>query len=578
MSGSENDNENPEGGGENGTDGSSNGSDDTTEEGGGKPLDSTFTTNMWQNPSTMQFNPYFTKDYSEWAESYLLEEYARYLPVSDEFRSILIKEWSFGDQKMTVTMSEDYSWHGGSSVTAQDAVTDLWLRKGMNLPVGTYIDTIDTTGEYTFEIGLSTSVGKSVFLPLLFQLPLRGKHERFGEYAKQFREASSEDEQTAVQEKLIQTRMEEPFGDGPWQVSSIETTSLIYEPFDDHPNADVLNFPTVEMQWTESNQERYQMFKSDNLDGGGAFTPESVLESYPDHLEEIRVPVFNGSGIAFQHDHPDFGKRNVRQAIAYVIDRAEVGESIYAPVNTTVEDPNGIPPSLIDTWIPDVKDKLTPYKTNTEKAAALLEEAGYTKEGGNWVNENGEPIEGTIAAPAGWANQVQGWEHASSLLTQFGLNVDTRPVENTAFFSKTLPNGDYTMAQTFWGGGSPHPYFSFQIPFGPSSNTRQNSNIPLKTDVPMPIGDSDGSMQTIGFEQKLKTLVQAEREQAAEIAGELAWAFNQMMPILPVVEKKQQMFLTNDHWAYPDTDEPITTVAPLDGWLQRRGELTAKTE
>jgi len=82
------------------------------------------------------------------------------------------------------------------------------------------------------------------------------------------------------------------------------------------------------------------------------------------------------------------GRKNVRKALACVVEREGVAERSDGETNSTVS--VDIPCGLTGTfsgqveghWLDGVTGRFDCYRTDRDRVAALLREAGYTKESG----------------------------------------------------------------------------------------------------------------------------------------------------------------------------------------------------
>lgn len=88
----------------------------------------------------------------------------------------------------------------------------------------------------------------------------------------------------------------------------------------------------------------------------------------------------------------------------------------------------------------------------------------------------------------------------------------------------------------------------------------------------MPVGDPDGSLDTIdvhGLMDELST--NSDEDRNREIVQELAWAYNQSVPQIPIWFRYGQMFLNTSDWEWPDLEALDTKMAFAQEELFRRG-------
>lgn len=131
-------------------------------------------------------------------------------------------------------------------------------------------------------------------------------------------------------------------------------------------------------------------------------------------------------------DSPILKDRRVRQALLYGIDREVINQQLFGgrqPVAQTFVNP-------LD-WVYD-KD-VAHYARDEKKAAALLEEAGWTAKGkGTRVNAKGEPLVVELMTTAGNKNREQVQQVLQSQWRQLGIDVRIRNEPARVFFGDTV--------------------------------------------------------------------------------------------------------------------------------------------
>lgn len=225
----------------------------------------------------------------------------------------------------------------------------------------------------------------------------------------------------------------------------------------------------------------------------------------------------------------------------------------------------------------DHVDAFNRYERDEARATELLEDAGYQKDGDQWVDEGGDPIDATITAPAGWSDWVSGAEVAQELLQSFGFQSDLETVDATTYMGDTRPNADFTLGTWAWGGaGEPYPYFS--LSYGMSSSDARNiSQYPEEVEAP-PLGEPDGELETVRPGDLVEELAVAGEGEDEELIQELAWIYNQTLPVLPLIDGMNQGWTNRENWEFPEDDAPELGVNAPYHWLPRVGALQAKTE
>lgn len=346
------------------------------------------------------------------------------------------------------------------------------------IPYWEYLDGVEATGEKTVEITLSDTLNPAVIKHELLPIRINTPTAEFEEYLTRFEEASSDDERNSIRKELLNWAPKTPRGNAPYQVEQTTERKVECAVHGGHPVADELNWSQWGMWYTESNQQRWSMVKGDQIDCVGVFAPADVIEGFSDHWEEVQVQRFSGMGLVFQHAHDIWGQRPARQAIAYVINRANVAKNSGEHVKSPVAVPTGIVYNQ-EEWIDP--SRYLAYERNTERATELLREAGLEKADGAWKHD-GSPVAITLKAPAGYSGWISGIQTVAAQLRGFGFTVDFSPEENTTYWGSSWPNGEYDMAAGYWGGWGPYPHASFQAAFA-STDASESYNYPESVEI-----------------------------------------------------------------------------------------------
>lgn len=532
--------------------------------------DSDFTVALQITNSNINFNEFNFADYSWDLAGLLYDPLAQWHPKKQEWIPILLEDWSIGKDVLTLTIRDGYTWHNGNDLTAEDVAKSLQLEIWMEFSVSEYAKSATATGDRTVELPLRDDFNENVVEhELLGGTWISKPPHVYEEWITKFQNASGEEERKQVQSKLSEWKLTEPNGYGPLKVVDMNQQRITMEPFGDHPQGGAMNFDTYTVEFISSNQNIWQSLGSDRLDGvPGVFAPKEVADSFPNHVMETLHATNNGFALEFDHDHPDFGKRKVRQAIAHVVDRTQVAQNSGAETKQPVELITGVPQAGDEQWLGGIADSLTRYEPNAEKAASLMKEAGYQKNGGTWAGSNG-PVSGNFIVRAGWADYVTAAQTITSQLKNFGIDVQLTTKESSTY-SDVYDKGNFDLAAGGWGGG-PYPLFAYQGSL--NEDNRGPINYPAEVTVPAMDGSS-GSL-TVNFPSILSR-VNRSAENDDEAFKTLSWAWNQDLPKLPIQQKLQQSFITTDAWTVPSKDDPVMSIDDPPTWLPKVGKLQAK--
>jgi ABC-type transport system substrate-binding protein len=147
-----------------------------------------------------------------------------------------------------------------------------------------------------------------------------------------------------------------------------------------------------------------------------------------------------------------------------------------------------------------------------------------------------------------------------SQLEDFGIKAQMETVETSTYWSKTMPEGDFTAAVSTWSFWQPYPWYQFRLQFLPAGQIDTQfgikNNVPAELEVPMPVGKPSGSTETVKPRELIDKLsVATTKEEETRLIRKLAWTFNQTMPLLPIRTKTSLSGGSWDtgSWEFPDS-------------------------
>lgn len=563
--------------------GNGNGSSDGSD--GGELVDSVYEAGMVDIPDEVQFNAYNPTQSAWQPTEFIYDLLMNYHQSKQEFIPVIVSDWSFDGKTMTLQMNEDYTWHNSDSVTADDLATKLKLNRYMEYPISDFVNSINASGEYAVELGLASTVNESVIMHTLFGSGswLDTPHSRYKDKLQAFEDATTESETKSARESLIKWVPDwgasDVIGNGPWQAVSADTERFQMKRYDAYPRTDAINFPELHLKYQSSvTQGRWAAVKSDNVDAiRTMFAPGEVIDKFPDHWIGAETFAFNDGGLHFQFDHPVFGDRRVRQAIGHIVDPESL-EQAYSSRNVT--EPYTVPPCGIsmhrtEKWLGDALGDFTAYEPNQQQAADYLREAGFSKDGDTWTKPDGKSLSVEILLQSGrWVSIGQ---TLVSALESFGINATVRTAEGATFQTR-LENGDFSIAITWWNGSfynGGYPYFGMR---GTFVGNKDSHGYPDAFSVPMPVGDPGGTEEKVDVHTKLTELSKTQDDnREKQLIRELAWVYNQVLPVIPITEKVDLSWVSNDDWTVPKESDAAYKVPFAAWWLMRDGKMQAKT-
>lgn len=594
------------------------GSDDVGEEGEGEGEGRTFRTRITTVPTDITFNPYQTN--TDWYLDSLIHGFpaalSRRAPL--QWVPILAKNWELDGETFTIELNENFTWHNGNDVTAEDLALQYEISHHMSAgkfhsPLENLEDLPQATDEYTVEMNLTQDISEEVFVPQHFGEPAWYEPEFFEPYVEKFRDASSDDEKEEIRAEVGDAEWEKPIGFGPLKYVERDNQKVVLEYFEDYPFEEVQeqftdvigqditgfgrpNFDTVHAKYVSSHNNMTQEVMSNSIEGGT--TSGITTEDLPDGIGINAQPVLHGSGLMF--NFWDWGEApgldiwkdvNVRKALAHAIDRDATGIQLGGDDAVTDSLMTGLLEDQEQEWLDgSFEDQLDSYEHDYDKAEEYLREAGCTKEDGTWHKPDGDVFEVRMKTGACVTHYVNAFEVVKSNLQELGLEPVVETEDCSSFFSKDDNDSGMQMTTAYWGGGQAHPYFAFDwmykrnwvksendderdyyLPGDPRNGEEETLEVPP---VGQPDSDERNTVDPKALVEELGA-VQDEAEQE-ELVKELVWATNWSVPKITCNENDIVGVVNRTNFEYPEEESPALSVHPFFSMIHHLGVVDEK--
>lgn len=311
-----------------------------------------------------------------------------------------------------------------------------------------------------------------------------------------------------------------------WQADKVKVDSLVYR--------------------TGSGADALQLAEGD-IDWGAAFIPDiekAVVSKDPEHNKYWFAP--GGSiSIYMNLTEAPFDDLAFRQAVTYAIDRDRIAEKAqYGYVDTASQTALTLPGQKA--WLaPDIDNEgKIPY--NEGKAAQILADAEYQKDGDRLLGKDGKPLAIDFKVEAGYSDWIQASQIIEENLEALGMEVDVR-TQSPDTVTNDKNNGNFDMAIGVAGGGC---------------NMYENYRNPLASDRTAPIGEPAAS-NTIRWEdpktdQLLSELrATPDQDKQKELVYQLQHIMMDEVPFVPLWYGAHWFeYSTRNAVGWPNQDDP----------------------
>ena len=435
-------------------------------------------------------------------------------------------------------------WSDDTDFTAADMEATMWCFRIMQNTVWQYIDTVDVVDDYTIQFHMTTP--STVVERYIIRTCNPRPASVFGPWAEEAKAlfASGKDmsspEGKQLLDRFTQFHPESVPATGPYNfdISSISNSQMTIPKNEKSWIAENAKFDRLVNFNGETDTISPLVLNKDIDYAGNAFAPATEQEMIAQGIRVLRPPTYSGPALFFNFDALDdaIGDKRTRQALAQVMDRGQIGYIALADSGVPVEYMCGMSDNLVPKWMPETAvPELNTYPNDLEAAAALLQEAGWTKDGDTWKTATGEDASFELIFPAEYADWSAASLNLAEQLTNFGIKIEPRAVTYTQQ-PIDVNKGNFQLAVRGWGSsGNPHPHFSYTQALFTHNTLAVNQGgtgmaFPLvqQTDV---AGEVDLEELTIQSAQGLDEDLQ--KEQVALIAQ----VFNELLPVIPLFER-----------------------------------------
>ncbi|MGK7875948.1 MAG: peptide ABC transporter substrate-binding protein [Xenococcaceae cyanobacterium] len=351
-------------------------------------------------------------------------------------------------KSVTWKLKQGVKWSDGTPFTAADVVFTYQFITNPEVgatTAGTYeiIESVEAIDDYTVKVNFKevTPAWYTVFLGSEGMILPRHLFEEFN--GANSREAPA---------NLM------PVGTGPYRVVEFKPGDVIvYEASPHFREANKLGFKRIELKgggdatsaaravlqtgdadYANNLQVEAQILQELEAAGKGKVVSQlgSLMERILINQTNPNQATAEGERSSLQFPHPFFTDKKVRQALALAIDRDTIAQQLYGPTGKATANFLVAPQQY--------NSPNTSYEFNLEKAAALLDEAGWVDTNNNGIRDRDglemQVVFQTSVNPLRQKTQ----EVVKQGLQSIGFGVELKSIDASIFFSSDPANTDTT--------------------------------------------------------------------------------------------------------------------------------------
>lgn len=391
--------------------------------------------------------------------------------------------------EVTYELRSGLKWADGTLLTADDCVFAYYLYNHPSFPtihteLDLWVDKIEALDDFTVKVTwnkpyLYCTYGLSVMPRHYFEEKYEYRLEPFDLNDKTYYES---DKYYQDEEFVMQCAMDEyntsPLHAGPFMVSSWDLGNNIIL----KPNPHYLFGPPlleeIEIQFFENTEKILSRAINNQIDmslTGLSFDQAMLLNIRNEQHKAIFTPSLTWEHIDLNVDDPVLSDSRVRKALLHAIGRQDITDQFFGG-----EQP------VAHAWLPPrhkayEDGNITKYEWDTNKAAALLEEAGWMLNEDGKREKEGEVLTITFMTTAQNKTREQVQAVIASAWKEMGIEVITENQGATTFFNSTLRERNFhgpTACMYAWIMGPASNLFSIlsstQIPTEENTFSGQN--------------------------------------------------------------------------------------------------------
>lgn len=483
-----------------------------------------------------------------------------YVWAEDRYEGLLAESFGFTEDNTgyQVTLKEAM-WSDGSAVSSADVLATYAIGRILNWTQFNYISGVEAVDERTV---LFTFSGQP---SLLAERLLLKEYIRAGsvyqaladEATAMFASGKTKDDQEwkDLATKIAEFRPEVLLATGPYTYTldwvSDSYMSVLWQPNSIYSGS--VKFGELRL-WQGETESTTPLVLNNDIAWATNVYPPATQQAFQDaSIRLITTPRGYGPALLMNHDVYPFNIKEVRQAMAYAIERSENAFLTNGFGATGTQYMAGILDDQVTNLIDaDSIAKLNGYPYDIAAAEAKMAEAGFTRDAeGKWVDAEGKRISVEYKIPAEFADFSGAGSNATEQLNEFGFDITLLaiPWQQTA---EDIRQGNFQLSVWSWASGSPFATTQF---FGPIQRFNYVALAEGQKGMNFPM-EFEYNGAAINLDQMIKDVSAGLDREAQKVrAGEVALIINDLMPYIPL-----NVIVSTEPW-----NETILAGAPEEG-------------
>ncbi len=491
--------------------------------------------------------------------------------ATGSYEGIVAEEFGWDDDgNYVIKMVEGNSWSDGSAMTADDLMATFNIFRLRGDAVWANMSGIEKVDDSTVKFVMDAP--SSLVERIILTTNLRPASV-FGDIADRaaMMDAGG-DGWNALLTELTEFRPESPVSGGPYTIlpDSISEANLMMELNPGGFAGDIQHYDMARM-WNGETEVVTPLVANEELHYITHGIPPTTEESFANQgIDIVRSGMNNGPGLYVNHAVYPLNLVEVRQAIAYAIDRIQNGVVSLGDSGVAVEYMTGMSDGLSEAWLSDdTLDSLNTYDHDLMKAEELLTSVGFSRgDDGIWMDDNGDALSFELTFPQEYADWSAAAENATAQLNDFGFDITARGVQFQQH-PQDIYSSQFELAIRNWGLGDPIPGRSFLQAYnrynGQGETAGEGGGAGINFDNNVSYSGGDVNV----FDVSNASSQGVDKDTQAELVSQLAMSYNELLPAVPLWERYTNNSLNRNFIMVPDSSDPIFANfgGGADNWM-----------
>jgi len=373
---------------------------------------------------------------------------------------------------------------------------------------------------------------------------------------------------TKLQDEIYGVQMDRAWANGPFwpDPATLTTTGIKLLRNPGYRWSRYMKYDECELLFARAEEQMISwLMEGRDLATWHGCSPMSLVEvdKTPGGVRMTYLWNFEIQGIWFNIARYPFNLTKVRQALTMLIDAQEAGNAFPPMFSVAFNDYiTGL--SSSEELPEEVRNNLYDWSYNEERAYQLLEEAGFTREGGQWYRPDGQPFTIEILTVSAWADWVALASNIQSQLEQHGIKSEVRSVD-VGVYNTLWNTWDFDIALN-WDIANPlgisQAYTAFLNRLWPAWQFEVSK---YNQTWPVPLSNGTTIYVNPYFEQmRLQAYIPGSPE-FYDALSKLVWFWNYYIPTVPMWNVRRSWQVSASQSNYAELlGEPTDTVEVLD--------------